>query len=72
VGGCESEEGPDSKEFVMSTGACRAGFQCAAHRIENWTLDAGRREKDDAQAGIIISIFVFDFDPIYAMVYIFQ
>jgi hypothetical protein len=72
AGDCVSEEGPDSKEFIMSRRAYRADFPCAVQRTKNWTLDAGVQEKDDAPALIKISIFVFDFNRIYAMVYIFQ
>ncbi len=72
AGGCETGEETDSKGFVIFVKAYQADISYDLGLIESWTLDAGGPEKDNAQAGIIISIFVFDFNPIYAMVYIFQ
>jgi hypothetical protein len=68
----EVEEAPDSKEFAISERADFLDRSCFPQRRNDWTLDARRSERITSRRTKIISIIVFDFGAIYAMVYIFQ
>jgi hypothetical protein len=66
------DEVSDSKEFATSMGAPCSSVSSQFGSRSICALDASHRGKFTFRPWNLISIFVFDFDPIYAKVYIFQ